>query len=328
MTVDAGDGEPRQTMMALRAHERGGAEELIYETAPRPEPGSGEVLIRVEAAGITFDELTWPETWESKGVPRTPIIPSHEVAGRVASVGDRVDDLVVGDSVFGLVPFDRDGAAADYVVVPRDAVAKRSGRVSALAAAASVLPALTAWEALTEHASAAPGARILVRGGTGAVGSFLTQFAHVTGMEVTATVSRHENAELATTLGADHVVIVPRGEAPRIDDRFDVAIDAVGGSVPAWMYSAVAPGGRLIVLQEPPRRDLLDDHGIEGIFFVVHAQRERLEELAARLATGTVAVSIAATFPLSEGRIAYASGSLPSRKPGKTLLLVDAEPAS
>jgi hypothetical protein len=109
-------------MMALRAHTQGGPEVLVYESAPRPTPGNDEVLIAVHAAAITFAELTWPETWASGGVDRTPVIPSHEFSGVVAEVGDGVTGLSTGDEVYGLVPFDRDGAAAEYVSVPEPAV--------------------------------------------------------------------------------------------------------------------------------------------------------------------------------------------------------------
>lgn len=106
-----------ETMLALRAHHRGGPEQLRFEEAPRPTATANELLIRVEAASITADELTWPETWEADGVDRTPVIPSHEFAGVVEAVGPEVDGFAVGDNVFGLVPFDRDGAAAEFVVV-------------------------------------------------------------------------------------------------------------------------------------------------------------------------------------------------------------------
>src|SRR3954465_8794072 len=111
------------TMSALRAHARGGPGVLVQESVPRPTARAGELLIAVHAAAITFDELTWPETWSSDGVDRTPIVPSHEFSGLVAEVGGGVTDVSVGDGGSGLVPFDRDGAAAEYVCVPASSVA-------------------------------------------------------------------------------------------------------------------------------------------------------------------------------------------------------------
>lgn len=106
------------SMMALRAHARGGPEQLVYEPAPVPSAGPGEVLIAVHAAAITFAELTWDLEWTTRdGRDRTPVIPSHEMSGTVAGVGAGVAGLAPGDEVIGLVDFDRDGAAAEYVVM-------------------------------------------------------------------------------------------------------------------------------------------------------------------------------------------------------------------
>jgi NADPH:quinone reductase-like Zn-dependent oxidoreductase len=309
-------------MMALRAHERGGPERLVYEEAPRPVAGPDEICVAVRAAGITFAELTWPETWESHGVDRTPVIPSHEFAGVISEVGPGVTDLFVRDSVFGLAPFDRDGAAAEFVVVPSACVARKGPTVSDVDAAAAVLPALTAWEALRDQAHLVAGQRILIRGGIGAVGAFLTQFAHGIGAEVTVTVTSASAEAPARSLGADHVVVTaPHSEAPGLQ-AFDVAIDAVGGDVPEWMYASLRPGGQLLVLQEPPSQQLADKYGVSAVFFVVSTRRERLEELATLIAEGGVEVAIAQTFPLSAGRAAYESGSLPKPRPGKTIILV------
>src|ERR1700734_3215394 len=106
------------TMMALRAHARGGPERLVFEQAPVPVPGPGEALVAVHAAAITFAELTWDLTWTTRdGRDRTPVIPSHEMSGTVAGIADGVSGVAVGDEVCGLIEFDRDGAAAEYVTI-------------------------------------------------------------------------------------------------------------------------------------------------------------------------------------------------------------------
>jgi NADPH:quinone reductase-like Zn-dependent oxidoreductase len=310
------------SMMALRAHERGGPEVLVYEEALVPRPGRDEICVAVHAAGITFAELTWPETWTSNGIDRTPIIPSHEFAGVVAQVGAEVSDFAVGDAVFGLVPFNRDGAAAEFVVVPAASVARKPAAVTDVDAAAAVLPALTAWEALREQARLEPGQRILILGGTGAVGAFLTQFAHRMNAEVTVTVSSASNEGRATSLGADHVVVVGHDQEPDGLAGLDVAIDAAGSHVPEWLYASLRPGGQLVVLQEPPSEELAAKYGVHAAFFVVTTSRERLDELGALLAAGGVEVAVANTFDLAAGRAAYESGPLPKPAPGKTVIVV------
>ena len=140
------------TMMALRAHARGGAEQLVCEQAPVPAPGPGEALVAVHAAAITFAELTWDLSWTTRdGRDRTPVIPSHEVSGTVASLGPGADGLAVGDEVYGLIDFDRDGAAAEFVTLPAAHLAARPRSVSHAHAATLPLAALTAW--LADHAA-------------------------------------------------------------------------------------------------------------------------------------------------------------------------------
>ncbi|WP_433296502.1 NADP-dependent oxidoreductase [Pseudonocardia sp. CA-142604] len=308
-------------MMALRAHTRGGPEVLICEPAPRPTPGAGEVLIAVNAAAITFDELSWPETWVVGGVDRTPVILSHEFSGVVAALGDGVTGLSVGDEVYGLVPFDRDGAAAEYVSVPATSVAIRPSTVSHVVAAAAVLPALTAWEALVEHAAVEPGRHVLVHGGAGGVGSFVVQLATALGASVTATV-RTRDVEYVLGLGAERVIDTDQESLDAETGVFDVVIDAVGRDIPEALFAALRRGGRLIALQEPPSEEMADKYGVTALFFIVTAERDRLAQLAAMIDAGKLTVAVAATFPLAEGRAAYESGAFRRPRPGKTVLVV------
>jgi NADPH:quinone reductase-like Zn-dependent oxidoreductase len=309
------------SMMALRAHTQGGPEVLVYESAPRPTPGNGQVLIAVHAAAITIAELTWPETWASDGVDRTPVIPSHEFSGIVAEVGDGVTGSSIGDEVYGLVPFDRDGAAAEFVSVPATNVATRPRTVSHVVAAAAVLPALTAWEALVEHAEVQPGQRVLVRGGAGGVGSFVTQLATALGARVTATVHALD-AEHVLALGAERVITNEQESLDGEKGAFDAVIDAVGQETPEALFAALRPGGRLITLQEPPSQETADKYGVTALFFVVTANRDRLSQVADMIDTGKLKVSVAATFPLADGRAAYESGASRRHRPGKTVLVV------
>jgi NADPH:quinone reductase-like Zn-dependent oxidoreductase len=309
------------SMMALRGHTRGGPKVLVYESAPRPTPGDGEVLVAIHAAEITFDELTWPSTWASGGVDRTPIIPSHEFSGVVAAVGDGVTGLSIGGEVYGLVPFDRDGAAAEYVSVPTMSVAARPRTVSHVVAAAAVLPALAAWEALVDHAAVQPGQRVLVHGGAGGVGSFVTQLATALGARVTST-AHTPDVEHVLALGAERVINTEQESLDAETGVFDVVIDAVGRDVPEALFAALRRGGRLITLQEPPSQELADKYGVTALIFIVTADRDRLARLADMIDTGKLKVSVAATFPLAEGRAAYESGAVRRRRPGKTVLVV------
>jgi NADPH:quinone reductase-like Zn-dependent oxidoreductase len=279
------------------------------------------VLIAVHAAAITFAELTWPETWSSGGVDRTPVIPSHEFSGVAAEIGDGATGVSIGDEVYGLVPFDRDGAAAEYVSVPTTSVATRPRTVSHVVAAAAVLPALTAWEALVDHVKVQPGQRVLVRGGAGGVGSFVTQLATALGARVTATVHAPD-AEHVLALGAERAITNEQESLDAEKGVFDAVIDAVGQETPEALFAALRPGGRLITLQEPPSQETAAKYGVTALFFVVTANRDRLSRVADMIDTGKLKVSVAATFPLADGRAAYQSGASRRHRPGKTVLIV------
>src|ERR1700761_6547139 len=194
-------------MTALRAHRRGGPEVLVAESAPIPVPAAGEVLVAVHAAAITFDELTWEETWTRNGFSRTPIVPSHEISGVVAEIASGVTDFEPGDHVYGLIPFDRDGGAADYVTAPADDLAAKPSTVSHTVAAALPLAGLTALQALVDQAQVQRGERVLVTGGAGGVGALTVQLAAQLGADVTATI-RSDAVELVRDLGARNVIDV------------------------------------------------------------------------------------------------------------------------
>ena len=299
-------------MAALRAHARGGPEELRYERIPRPRPGPGEVLVAVRAAAITFAELTWDETWT-----HLPTTPSHEFSGTVAAVSPDGGGPAVGDPVYGLVPFDRDGAAADYVAVPTLNVATKPKTVDDVFAAALPLAGLTAWQALVDHAHVQPGESVLVQGGAGGVGGFVVQLAASLGARVHATALPADHAHVAA-LGAERVTTVDHLGT----DRYDVIVDTIGNPALEQSYAAAGHGSRLITLSGPAEAGRLALAGGRGIFFVVAADRSELERIAALVDAGRLQVQVAATFPLADGRAAFESGHSLDRPPGKTVLVV------
>jgi NADPH:quinone reductase-like Zn-dependent oxidoreductase len=194
------------TMMALRAHARGGPEQLVYEQAPAPAAGLGEALIAVHAAAITFAELTSDLSWTTRdGTDRTPVIPSHEMSGTVTGLGVGVADLAVGDEVIGLIDFDWGGAAAEYVVMPAASLSAKPNSVSHVEAATPPLAALTAWQALVDHAALEPGAQVLVQGALPCTFFVAREVPHCRGAPAGGQtrqrwhgIQRHRNDELAS----------------------------------------------------------------------------------------------------------------------------------
>jgi len=305
---------------ALRSHRRGGPETLVVESADRPVPGPRDLLVAVHAAGVTFGELDWDESWTRDGRDRTPVIPSHEFSGVVTEVGAAAGAWRPGDEVYGLVPFDQDGAAAEYAVVPATHLAGRPATLSHTEAAALSLSGLTAWQALTIHAALQPGEQVLVLGAAGGVGVYAVQVATALGGVVTAT-CRSRHRDFVGTLGA-HEVLDADADIPRPDGGgFDVVIDTVGGAVLDTAFALLRPGsGRLVTLTAP----VPDGPGdrSRGTFFIVAADTDQLDGLARMAERSAWRVPITATYPLAEGRQAYASGRTRGRAPGKTVITV------
>jgi NADPH:quinone reductase-like Zn-dependent oxidoreductase len=158
-------------MKAVRLHVRGGPESLVFEDAPNPIPGAGEVLVRVFAAAVTPTELLWVPTWTTwTGEPRPlPIIPGHEFAGDMAALGVDVAGVEVGDAVYGMNDWFGDGAQAEYCLAPVTAISKKPSSVDYIQAAAMPISALTAWQGLIERGRLARGQHVLIQGAAGAV---------------------------------------------------------------------------------------------------------------------------------------------------------------
>jgi NADPH:quinone reductase-like Zn-dependent oxidoreductase len=310
-----------KTMKAVRAHMRGGAEVLRYEDAPVPEVGASEVLVEVHAAAVTPGELAWDETWQSAdGADRTPIVPSHEFSGVIAQVGGDVRSPTPGTQVYGLIDFNRDGAAAEYVSLPQEVVVPRPARLSHVESAALPLAALTAWQALSDHARVQPGERVLIQGGAGGVGSLAVQLAKTLGAKVTATASEDDQS-LVKTLGADRVVPSASSALSRDEPLFDVLLNTFGGPVPVESYGLVRPRGRLVTLAQPPDQSMAERHGIQGIFFVVASDPDELRHIADLAQEGELRPVIARMLPLADASMAYTPSPAP-RRPGKTVLVV------
>jgi NADPH:quinone reductase-like Zn-dependent oxidoreductase len=309
-----------ETMMALRAHSRGGPEQLVFEQAPKPTPSEGEALVRVHAAAITFAELDWDLTWAGKdGADRTPIIPAHEVSGVVETPASSGSFLEAGDEVFGLIGFDHDGAAAQYACVPEEGLTRKPCKATHEQAAAVALSGLTAWQALMDQAELQPHERVLITGATGGVGGYAVQIARVHGAQVTA-IGDEAGREQITRLGAAQYL--DQGSDPVANlSGFDVMLDAAGAGDDEASYDALSPGGRMILLAAPPDLERANEHHVDARSFVVCRNARELGVLCSYVDKGILEPMVSQAFPLSEGRAAYESKSTP-RPPGKTVLLV------
>ena len=282
------------TMRAVRLHGPGGAERLELDTVAVPELAAAEVLLRVHAAAITRDELEWP-------VDRLPAIPSYEVSGVIVEIADDVDGLAPGDELYALTPFDRDGAAAEYVAVPTGLVASRPRSVTHVVSAAVPLAGLSAWQGLFEHGRLEAGERVLIHGAAGGVGHFATQLARERGAHVIGTASGAAVAR-ARALGADEVIDVGAARFEDAVEPVDLVFDTVGGDVLARSASVLRGGGRLVsVAEEPPPAS----SEITSTYFVVEPDREQLLALARLVDEGKLVPAVDSVFPLADVRSAF-----------------------
>jgi NADPH:quinone reductase-like Zn-dependent oxidoreductase len=312
------------TMRAVRAHRRGGPEQLVYEIAPRPEPGPGDVVVAVRAASITAGELAWDATWtdsfDGSGRERTPIVPAHEVSGVVVEQGAGVTAPALGAEVYGLIPFLCDGAAAEYVSVPAGVLAAKPAGLDHRSAAAVPLPALTAWQGLVGHARLQPGQHVLVHGGAGGVGSFAVQIAAAVGARVTATASARDIGFVAG-LGAHNVVDYA---GSRFEDHVtdvDVVFDTVGGDTQTRSWALLRPGGVLVSIVAPPDSGAARDHAARGVFFVVEPDRDGLDSISELITSGRLSPKIDRVVPLEQTRAAYEALEKEHRR-GKVVIQV------
>jgi NADPH:quinone reductase-like Zn-dependent oxidoreductase len=306
-------------MRALRAHERGESEVLTYEEAPEPTPGIGDVLVRVHAASFTPTELQWPSTWVDRaGRDRRPIVPGHEVSGVVTALGYGTTGIAIGDPVYGLTDWYRDGAAAEYMAVEARNVAPKPAGLEHADAAAVPMAGLTAVQALFDHGRLMAGQTVLILGAGGGVGAFAVQVARAAGARVLAS-ARPWARDLVLGLGA-HAFVGAGEELTEAVRSANLVFDLVGGEPLARALAVMRDDGTLVsAVEKAPARP--DGRGPRALFFVVEPNRAQLGELGRRISTGELRPVVGAVMPLAEGRAAFAAKQRGS-SPGKLVLQV------
>jgi NADPH:quinone reductase-like Zn-dependent oxidoreductase len=299
------DSEGGIPVKAIRTHSRGGPEQLFFEDAPLPEVRRGDVLLQVRATGITPAELTWDETYQNTdGAPRIPSIPGHEVSGVVERMAPDVTDFRPGDEVYGLADFPRDGAAAEFAAVRAANLALKPRSIPHVQAAALPLSALTAWQALFEHAHLVAGQSVLIHGGAGGVGSLAVRLARWRRARVIATASGRDTA-FVRSLGADDVIDY---HATRFEEALrdvDVVLDTIGSETRERSWRVLRNGGALVTLVSPIPAGVAEQHGVRGVFFIVRGNRGQLDQISTLVDEGKLKPVIAEVLPLARAREAF-----------------------
>ena len=292
------------TMMnAVRIHRYGGPEVLRYEGVPRPEPGTGEVLIRVHGAGVN------PVDWKVReGYARDflkhalPLVPGWDVSGVVEAAGPGATRWKPGDELFSRPDIARNGAYAEFLVVRESEAARKPQSLDHLQAAAVPLAALTAWQALFDAAGLGPGQTVLIHAAAGGVGHFAVQLAKWKGARVIGTASGG-NQSFLRTLGADDTIDYTTTRFEEVVRDADVVLDTMGGDTQQRSWKTLREGGILSTILAPPPEEAVPPEKRLGYTFV-QPNAEQLSEIATLIDAGKVRTVVETVLPLPEARYA------------------------
>ncbi|MEW2274656.1 zinc-binding dehydrogenase [Streptomyces sp. SID685] len=306
-------------MRAVVVEQWGGAENLVEREMPRPEPGLGEVLVRVHAAGV--NPVDW-KTRASGALIEWGAVPAvgWDVSGTIEAVGPGVGIFRPGDEVFGMPSFPRQaGAYAEYVVAPARHLAPKPAALTHVEAAALPLAALTAWQALVDTAGLRPGERVLVHAAAGGVGHLAVQIAKARGAYVIGT-SGAAKHDLVRRLGADEVIDYRAVRFEDVVSDVDVVLDGLGAETAERSLKVLRPGGRLITLPGPDDVPTPRD-GVRAVWMLVEPDHLGLREITALVERGALRPVIDTVVPLAEAAKAHEIGER-GRTAGKIVLSV------
>jgi NADPH:quinone reductase-like Zn-dependent oxidoreductase len=254
---------------------------------PEPQAAINDVVVRVHASGFVPTELTWPSTWTDRlGRDRTPSIPGHELAGVVTALGYGTTGLSVGQRVFGLTDWYRDGTLAEYATVEARNLAPLPGDVDFTVGASLPISGLTAWQGLFEHGRLQAG-RVLAHGAAGAVGSMVTQLAREAGAYVIGT-GRAADRQTVLDFGAQEFVDLENHVLEDVGE-VDLVFDVIGGDIGKRSARLIRAGGTLVSVVGPP--EARPDSGL-AVDFVVESDRAQLVEIAQRVRDGRLRTNI------------------------------------
>ena len=305
---------------ACRIHRFGGPEAIVLEEIPRPRPEAGEVLVRVEAAGVgPWDG--WIRAGHSTLPQPLPLTLGSDLSGVVAELGAGVSGFAAGDPVFGVTNARFTGAYADYAVAAAGMIARRPAALAPVEAASVPVIAVTAWQALFEEARLTCGQSVLVHGAGGNVGRYAVQLARRAGLRLVATAGTRDIASVRE-LGADEVIDYRATAFDDVVRDMDAVIDLVGGDVQARSLRVLRRGGRLVSAVSKPDQVAAQEVGVEAAFFLVEVTTERLDRIVGLIAAKQVSTKVGAILPLASARTAHEMLEGVRSSPGGKIILV------
>ncbi len=284
---------------------------------PEPQAAINDVVVQVHASGFTGDELTWSPTWTDRlNRDRTPSIPGHELAGVVTALGYGTTGLSLGQRVFGLTDWYRDGTLAEYVAVEARNLAPLPADVDFTVGAALVMPGLTAWQGLFDHGRLRSGQSVLVHGAAGVVGSMATQLARAAGAYVIGT-GHAAGRQTALDFGAQEYVDLDSDALDNVTG-VDLVFDVLGGDIAKRSVRVIRAGGTLVTVAGPTEAR---PAGGRTVDFVVEADCAQLSEIVQRVRDGRLRLNIGTVATLDGAVVAF---NATRKQPGKTIVRVRA----
>lgn len=306
------------TMKAVRIHEFGGVNKLIYEDVPVPKPAPDEILIRVFAAAV--NPVDWKIREGGRKVnPKLPLILGWDVAGTVTDKGALVTRFHNNDKVFVRLDIMHDGGYAEYAIAKACHVAHAPG-IPLNVAAGVPLAAQTAWAGLFENGNLNPSQRVLIHGASGGVGTFATQFAKIAGAHIIATTSG-ENVELVKSLGANEVIDYKKDDFSKKVKDVDLVFDTIGGDTQARSWQTLRKGGTLVSTVGADEAKAAE-YGVTAKSYMVDSNGARLQEIAGLIDKKMVKVIIDKEFALEDVKKAHEYSQTGKAK-GKIILRVE-----
>jgi NADPH:quinone reductase-like Zn-dependent oxidoreductase len=293
--------------------EAAGTAGMTLVERPEPQAAINDVVVQVYASGFVGTELTWPSTWADRlGRGRTPTVPGHELAGVVTAIGYGTTGLSVGQRVFGLADWYRDGTLAEYIAIEARNLAPLPGDVDFMVGASLPISGLTAWQGLFEHGRLRSGQSVLAAGAAGAVGSMVTQLAREAGAYVIGT-GRAADRQASLDFGANEFVDLQNDNLEDVG-QVDLVFDVIGGDIGKRSASLVRTGGTLVSIVGP-----IETHPAEGLAvdFVVESDRAQLSEIVQRVRDGRLRTNIGTVSTLNN---AVAALNPTERVKGKTII--------
>jgi NADPH:quinone reductase-like Zn-dependent oxidoreductase len=282
---------------------------------PEPAPAINDVIVRIHASGFVATEMEWPSTWtDRRNLDRRPSIPGHELAGVVTALGYGTTGLSVGQRVFGLADWHRDGTLAEYVAIEARNLAPLPGDVDFTTGASLPISGLTAWQGLFQHGRLRAGQSVLAHGAAGAVGSMVTQLAREAGAYVIGT-GRAADREKALEFGANEFLDLGNDGLKDIGG-VDLVFDVIGGDIGKRSARLIRAGGTLVSVVGPPVPR--PDEGL-AVDFVVETDRSQLNEIVQRVRDGRLRTNIGTVSTLDD---AVAALNPTERRKGKTIIRV------